>query len=149
MARLLLAFILLAGIAGAAEPIRVDLEREIFPAGFEPGWGWPQLIRLGSEPPLKEVLLPEGLGPVPRYGTFSLGILTEVPLLLARALETHEEPAALYLDLNNNGNFLDDGPPWLGERSEAYGRLTVYFPGIEIAVPRDGARERFLAPPLP
>jgi hypothetical protein len=149
MIRLLLLFLILTGLAGAADPIRVALDREIFPDDFEPGWGWPQLIRLQSDPLRKDTILPEDIGPLPRYGTFSLGILPEVPLLLSHAMETSEEPAKLYLDLNDDGDFLDDGPPWLGERNLAYGRLTIYFPGIEIAVPQDAGRQRFVAPPLP
>jgi thiol-disulfide isomerase/thioredoxin len=90
-----------------------------------------------AEVPAEEALPPGAVHPA-RRGVLQVGPTGEswIPFLLTA---TADEPGVftrLYIDMNRNGDFSDDGPPAVAtlERNEETGNLRIGFRGIELRV---------------
>jgi thiol-disulfide isomerase/thioredoxin len=102
----------------------------------------PNFTPIGTQVPIAEVPatqpLPPGAAHPARRGIVQVGPTREswIPLLLA---STADEPGVfnqLYLDMNRNGDFSDDGPPAvaLPSKNEKTGDVWHSFSGIELRV---------------
>ena len=99
---------------------------------------WP----LGTQVPLAEVPSDEDLPPgavhPARRGIIQVGPTREswIPLLLTASADEPGVLTRLYLDMNRNGAFSDDGPPAVAasDRNETTGDLWHRFEGIELRV---------------
>ncbi|MBU0754983.1 MAG: thioredoxin family protein [Planctomycetes bacterium] len=136
-------------------PIHVILEHKVMPPDQLSGWGWARYFRLFPSSALPDSIVPETAGETTRFGRISLGRLEDLTLLLARAPGAEEDFSALYLDLNGNNDFTDDGPPWQADPSRSDDRIIALFPGVEIAVSeamlvRDiFFKSNYVEPPVP
>jgi thiol-disulfide isomerase/thioredoxin len=108
-----------------------------------PGEGvQPDFSPIGTQVPLAKVgsdqPLPSGAAHPARRGVIQIGSTREswIPLLLASAADEPGAFTRLYLDMNRNGDFTDDGPPAIAtlERNERTGDLWYRFVEIELRV---------------
>jgi hypothetical protein len=133
----MLAFFIMAwSLSAAGGEISTGLTHEVFPAGFHLSYGNPALVRLSVIPPAEVRQVPLAAQAGALYGSLPFGPLGDVALLLTRVEELELEQVALYLDLNANGNFLDDGPPWVEPIQDHEGRLLLVYPHLVLSVPK-------------
>ncbi|MFH1998077.1 MAG: thioredoxin family protein [Planctomycetota bacterium] len=150
-------FLLLSGAGEPTEDQRwpedqrliVPLEQETFPSDFNPDFGKPLLFRLSTEPIFPILTAPKAADDIPVYGTVSFGGLTSLPVLITQRPETGENYTALYLDLNFNGDFTDDGSPWWGVRDRRRGHVTVFFQGVRFSLSSEAFRQNLFLPDYP
>jgi thiol-disulfide isomerase/thioredoxin len=126
-----------ADLAGQSNVYTVPLTYNAPGEGLQPDFS-----PIGTQVPLAAVgsdqPLPSGAAHPARRGVIQIGPTREswIPLLLASA---GDEPGAftrLYLDMNRNGDFSDDGPPALAtlEPNERTGDVWYRFLEIELRV---------------
>lgn len=132
----MLAFFMTLWFLSATEgELSTRLKHEVFPPGFHLDFGRPALVRLSLIPPAKVINVPLAAEAGALYGQLPFGPLGEVALLLTRVEDLELEQVALYLDLNANGSFVDDGPPWVEPIQDREGKLLLVFPYLEVTVP--------------
>lgn len=145
----LLLLLFCAGDVTETERLLVTLKQEIFPEGYSPEFGKPQLHRLFTEPSFPILVPPDAVADVPVYGTVSFGSLTSLPLMITQWPESGEDYTALYLDLNFNGDFTDDGSPWKGERNRRYGHATIFFRDVRFSLSKEAFVQDLFKPNYP
>lgn len=102
----------------------------------------PNFSPTGTRVALAEVpagqLLPDGAVRPARHGQIQVGPTREswIPMLLAATADEPGVLTRLYLDLNRNGDFLDEGPPAVArlDRDEETGDVRHYFTDVELRV---------------
>jgi len=145
----LLLLLLGAGESHEAQRLLVSLEQETFPQDYQPDFGKPRLFRIFTEPMYPILNAPAAAADLPVYGTVSLGCLTSLPVLITQWPDSGEDYTSLYLDLNFNGDFSDDGPPWRGERTRRYGHATIFFPDVLFSLSREAFVQNLFLPRYP
>jgi thiol-disulfide isomerase/thioredoxin len=93
-------------------------------------------VELAEVPP--DQALPAGAAHPARSGVLKVGPTREswIPILLTAAADEPGAFTRLYIDMNRNGDFSDDGPPApaILSRNEETGNLTIRFNEIELRV---------------
>jgi len=99
---------------------------------------WPSATRVALTEVPSDQALPPGAEHPARQGMVQIGPTEEswIPLLLTTGADEPDAYTRLYLDMNRNGDFSDDGPPAVVTmaRNERTGDLWYRFEGIELRV---------------
>jgi thiol-disulfide isomerase/thioredoxin len=108
-----------------------------------PGEGpQPNFFPIGTRVALAEVpagqTLPDGAMHPARRGIIQVGPTRDswIPLLLTATVDEPGALTRLYIDMNRNGDFSDDGPPAVAriDSNEKSGSVGYFFDGVELLV---------------